>query len=323
MYLIHYHTFKIYSLRFIYHFHSYIYINMLYAIIRVFFFYVSMLIPRHYFNNIQYTMWPFFLSMWLFFFIFFFILYINRYFFITEELLLFSLSMVIFFVYKWFSDIIVESSMLGRYNRKIRSSIVFGFILFLVSEIMLFSGFFWSYFDRIFHISFSTYNMSNLNGFELLSWYKRPLWATLCLVTSGYIYNHAYYMLKIGCLIEFGLGYAGALWFAYLFLFIQYQEYIELSFTISDSIYCSLFFLLTGFHGMHVLIGMNFMIFASNPIAEKGECSTSRALGFGLSLIYWHFVDIIWIFLFFFIYVLNNWDFIYLIYDSNYLYYGL
>lgn len=205
---------------------------------------------------------------------------------------------------------IIESTFLGRYNKKIRASLVFGFFLFLLSEIMLFSGFFWSFFDRIFHLNVYTFSLSYLNGFEFIQWYNIPLVATLVLLTSGYILNVSYYYLRLGFFWYSNYLINATLILAYIFLALQFIEYTELTFSISDSVYSSLFFLLTGFHGMHVLVGTIFLAVSASRL-EESHFSTTRHLCFVLALIYWHFVDIIWLFLFLFIYYLNNYNVFY------------
>lgn len=277
---------------------------------------------RHYFNNIHYSKIPFYLSWKIFNLVFFFLLFLNKYTYVTSYILLWNLISFIFYLSNWFIDIYTESNILGRYTRKVRASLIFGFFLFLLSEIMLFSGFFWSFFDRIFHLSYATFNMSQLNGFETIIWYKTPLKATVLLLTSGYTLNYAYYMLRIGNATISIFFMHITLICAYLFLWLQLEEYSELTFTIADSVYASLFFLLTGFHGMHVLVGTIFIIYSLERLVTKNQLNTKH-INFGLALIYWHFVDIIWIFLFIFIYMLNSWDFIFLVKKLNYIYYIL
>lgn len=270
---------------------------------------------RHYFNNIHESYVPFSLCIRVFCLILFFVLYLNKYMYLMLELITFFLISVVLHVLRWFAYLTLESTLLGRYTRKVRSALIFGFVLFLLSEIMLFAGFFWTFFDRIFHLAYVTFNMSQLNGFELIKWYKTPLIATIVLLTSGYILNYAYYLFR--CRISESAYFVDATWvLAILFLAIQMQEYQELTFTIADSVYSSLFFLLTGFHGVHVMVGTVFITYASKDLYKRNFTDTKH-IGFGIALIYWHFVDIIWIFLFLFIYMLNSWDFIYLVKKIN------
>jgi cytochrome c oxidase subunit 3 len=262
------------------------------------------MLHRHYFNNIEYTKWPFLIALWVFFFIYCLVLFLNKYLIIELPLLFFCFFIFVLNMYYWFYDMLIESFYLGRYNRKIRSSIVFGFFLFLVSEIMLFSGFFWSFFDRIFHITVSTFGTTTLNGIERIQWSNIPLIATLVLVSSGYLVNVSYYYFRFQSYhsIPYILS---TIVLAYFFLLLQVQEYIELNFNISDSVYSSLFFLLTGFHGVHVLVGTLFLCVAFDRIYTF-QYNSNRHLFLGVALIYWHFVDIIWIFLFIFVYLLTH-----------------
>lgn len=281
------------------------------------------MINRHYFNNIEYTKWPFFISIWVFFFIYFFILFINKYLFVTIYILLFILCIFSINIFYWFFDITIESSYLGRYNRKIRSSILFGFFLFLASEVMLFAGFFWAYFDRVFHLNVSNFCLSYFYGIEIIHWYNIPMYATFVLLTSGYLLNISYYYLRFGDILTFEIYSYITILLSYYFLMLQLEEYKELTFTISDGVYCSLFFLLTGFHGMHVLVGSIFLTISfDNIISSTMWLKTNiRHIGFSLALIYWHFVDVIWIFLFIFIYVINNKSLLVLS-TSDYIYYS-
>lgn len=281
---------------------------------------VNPILSRHYFNNIHYSSIPFFLAFKVFSLMFFFVLFLNKFTYIDDIFLLINLLGVVFYLVKWFSDIITESTFIGRYTRKVRASIIFGFFLFLLSEIMLFSGFFWSFFDRIFHLTYSTFNMSQLNGFELIVWYKTPLKATILLLTSGYTLNYAYYLLKVRSYSHSIIYTLITIICAYSFIILQFQEYNELTFTITDGTYASLFFLLTGFHGMHVIVGTVFLIYSLERLTSLHFTNTKH-IGFGIGLIYWHFVDIIWIFLFLFIYVLNSWDFIFLVKKLNHILY--
>jgi heme/copper-type cytochrome/quinol oxidase subunit 3 len=263
-----------------------------------------LLFPRHYFNNIEYTKWPFLIGIWVFFFVYYFLLFLNKYLIAEWYLFFFCLIVFIFNMYYWFLDMIIESVFLGRYNRKIRSSIVFGFFLFLVSEIMLFSGFFWTFFDRLFHLNAYTFGVSTFNGLERIQWYNVPLIATIILLSSGYLVNVSYYYLRYGSFHSY-LYLVLSILLAFMFLVLQLLEYTELHFTISDSVYSSVFYLLTGFHGVHVLVGTFFLCVSLDRLSDL-EYNSNRHLFFGLSIIYWHFVDIIWIFLFIFVYFLSH-----------------
>jgi len=259
---------------------------------------------NHYYNDIPYTMWPFYLSFSLLLLLFSFILFINKF---EYGLLMLqnAIIMVTYFTYLWFKDMVIESTYLGKYNRKLRATLVAGFMIFLSNEVMLFGGFFWAYFDRIFHPSAFTGSNSMPLGMERFLWYKKPLYATLLLLFSSIVFNRANFCMKWGSW-SFALFYSSfGIILGYIFLFIQIGEYMHLSFSISDSVYASCFYLLTGFHGFHVTIGLIFLNIQHERLANW-HFTKERHLGYSMAMIYWHFVDIVWIFLFIFVYCFND-----------------
>ncbi len=267
----------------------------------------------HYYNEIPYTRWPAYICIGLFYGIFFGLLSWNG----TNNVGIFSLisfGLMIFAVMLWFFDLLNESMIFGKYNRKLRSVIVAGFMLFLVSEIFLFGGFFRAFFDRFFHTPAMVGGNSVPMGLEIFVWYKKPLYATLILLFSAIAFNGASYCMKWGSW-TYAVAYSSfGLILGLIFLVIQVNEYKHLTFNITDTVYGSCFYLLTGFHGFHVLVGMIFLTIQHERLVSW-QFSRERHLGYSLAMIYWHFVDIVWIFLFIFVYVLNTMgytDFIYI-----------
>jgi cytochrome c oxidase subunit 3 len=257
----------------------------------------------HYYNDVPYTRWPFYACGFIFLFLFYGVLYINKYDF-TGYFVVISFILFAYNVFGWFNDMLKESMVFGKYNKKVRKTLAAGFILFLVSETLLFSGFFWTYFDRFFHPSAFLGNRSVPYGLEMAIWYKKPLIATLILIASGYIGNCAHYWMKMKDWHVAMFYSIFCILFGYLFLVMQLEEYMHLLFDISDSVFGSAFYLLTGFHGLHVIVGMLLLNFQHDRLYYY-HFSQERNLGYGLALIYWHFVDIIWILLYVSIYVLN------------------
>lgn len=268
---------------------------------------------RHYFNNILYTPWPFCIGICLFMFVFLTLLMLNKYFFFRVDV---SLLVLYFFfhlmceaILAWGKDVVRESYS-GKYTKKLRSALLFGFLLFLASEAMLFGSIFWVYFDRLFHLSYVTGFLSVPTNVESIRWFKEPLYATVVLLASGWSSNYAYYLfqlknvnaLKKAYFFSFLTNFLGC-----IFLYIQYLEYTHLSFTISDTVYCSVFYTLTGFHGIHVILG-NFFLFIQYRL--KFYYIDNKVFGLGFAVLYWHFVDIIWIFLFYTLYYFNNIDYL-------------
>jgi cytochrome c oxidase subunit 3 len=249
-------------------------------------------------------MWPYNICIALFFVLFYGVLAFNKYDYMGI-LSISSLITMIFWITMWFKDILTESMIFGKYNRKLRSVIVAGFMLFLVSEVFLFGGFFWAFFDRFFHTPVVLGGSSIPLGFEVLIWYKKPLYATLILLFSAIAFNGANYSMKWGSWTFAVIYSTFGLILGLIFLIIQVSEYKHLTFSITDSVFGSCFYLLTGFHGCHVVIGMIFLTIQHERLVSW-QFSRERHLGYSLAMIYWHFVDIVRIFLFFFIYVFNN-----------------
>lgn len=266
----------------------------------------------HYYNEIPYTRWPTYICVTLFYVIFYGLLSLNGIAYVGI-LSLISLILMIFSVMLWFFDLLNESVMFGKYNRKLRSVIVAGFMLFLASEVLLFGGFFWAFFDRFFHTPAIVGGNSVPMGIELFVWYKKPLYATLILLFSAITFNGASYCMKWGSWTYAVVYSTFGLLLGLIFLIIQVNEYKHLAFSITDTVYGSCFYLLTGFHGFHVMVGMIFLTIQHERLVSW-QFSRERHLGYSLAMIYWHFVDIVWIFLFIFVYVLNTvgfQDFIY------------
>lgn len=264
--------------------------------------------PTHYFNDIAYTRWPFFLCMATFFVLFYFLMALKR-FTIAIPLSFVAFGLLGYYVFCWFSDMILESLIFGRYNRKVRAAISYGFMLFLVSEVFIFSGFFWAYFDRLFDPSVLTGGSSLPYGLEPLFKSFKPIYATLLLVVSGYFANWGIYYTHLGSLVQaYSYAYISVL-FGAMFLLVQISEYNSLLFTIADSVYASCFYFLTGFHGIHVTIGLLFLAIQQDRM-YRCQFNKTRLQGYRLAVIYWHFVDYIWIFLFLSVYLVN-WNYSY------------
>lgn len=268
---------------------------------------------RHYYNNILFTPWPFGIGVCLFHVIYLTILFCNKYFFHGS---MFTLCSIFFFVYlifeivlAWCKEIVYESFS-GKYTIKLRAALLYGFLLFLVSEAMLFGCIFWAYFDRIFHLSYVTGFLSVPTTVEIVRWYKEPLYATIVLLASGWTCNSAYYFFQLKTTESLIKAYIYSFITNFLgcaFLYIQYIEYTHLQFTISDTVYCSVFYALTGFHGIHVIVG-NLLLYIQFRL--KFSYFDNKVQGLGFAVLYWHFVDIIWIFLFISVYFFNNIDYL-------------
>jgi len=210
----------------------------------------------------------------------------------------------------WFNDFLTEATFLGFHTNRVQINLKIGFILFLLSEVMLFFSFFW----RLFH---SRINPSSFigaiwppKGIIPLSIVSIPLLNTVLLISSG-IYltlRHRCFVTKstisdqITRRLSVFFRRLRTLSSGFLFLILQRYEYIHALFDISDSIYASTFYMLTGLHGFHVFFGLFFLIIRFSRFFFY-HFPTKHALHLECSIWYWHFVDIIWIILFLFVYI--------------------
>lgn len=204
-------------------------------------------------------------------------------------------------IVQWWRDIIREGTFLGHHTSYVTKGLRWGIILFITSEIIFFFAFFWAFFHRRLAptpdlgCSWPPTGISPLNPFSV------PLLNTAVLLASGVTVTWAHHRLveqsrqrTIQALIlTVSLG-------AY-FTFLQAGEYIEASFSIADSIYGATFFVATGFHGLHVLIGSSFLFICLIRTLFM-HFSNGHHFGFEAAAWYWHFVDVVWIFLYLCIY---------------------
>lgn len=272
---------------------------------------------KHPFHVISISPWPFFFSFSCFNLILSFLCYIKH----IPTIFFFSISLIsfIFFIVQWFYDIIIEATFEGRHTSYVRQSIKFAFFLFIVSEIMFFFSFFWAFF----YSSVSpTYNIGGWPpiGIHIINPYKLPLINTLLLLISGACLTCSHFALLVNKkLIKKVIGVVYTeyknnnriiilnfllltIFLGLLFLLTQAYEYIHASFTISDSIYGSVFYMCTGLHGLHVLVGLIFLIVCYFRFFFY-HFTSKHHIGYELAIWYWHFVDVVWIFLYFSIYI--------------------
>jgi cytochrome c oxidase subunit 3 len=195
---------------------------------------------------------------------------------------------------RWFRAISIERRN-GFHTKAVRRGLRLGFALFIVSEVMLFFAFFWTYFHVSIIVSPELGSWPPV-GVEIINPLNLPLANTLLLLFSGWTLHCAHLNVlakKPPCFwfhLTMGLGW--------LFILTQAYEYVMAGFTLSTTVYGSIFFFLTGLHGMHVLIGLVFLIFALRSVRRNSQDNTLL----DLAAWYWHFVDIVWLVLFISVY---------------------
>nr|QAU54078.1 cytochrome c oxidase subunit III [Eoacmaea sp. AORI_YK\ len=214
--------------------------------------------------------------------------------------LLTGLMMMSLTMFLWWRDVCRES-LAGFHTKIVQSGLRLGMVLFIVSEVCFFFAFFWSYFHSSLSVTFELGLQWPPVGVVAISPSGVPLLNTVILLTSGLSVTWAHYGIIRGSFFETFLGLALAVILGFYFIFIQLFEYKEASFTISDSVYGSVFFVATGFHGLHVLIGSIFLLVMVLRLYLH-HFSTGHHFGFEAACWYWHFVDVVWLFLYIFVY---------------------
>ena len=230
----------------------------------------------------------------------------------------------------WFGAVIRES-VSGSYNRQVDVSFRMGMIWFIFSEVMFFAAFFGAlYYARNFSVpwiggaghgvmthallwndfdpAWPSNGPAQVGGsFQIMSAWGLPLINTLLLLTSGITLTIAHHALKAGQRGKVLLWLGLTVLLGAVFLFFQVEEYIhaytELNLTLGSGIYGSTFFMLTGFHGAHVTLGAIMLTVIWFRVL-KGHFSADSHFGFEAVAWYWHFVDVVWLLLFLFVYVL-------------------
>ena len=220
-----------------------------------------------------------------------------------------GLLIILYVMYAWWHDVIREGKE-GHHTRVVDLHLRYGMIFFIASEVMFFVAWFWAYFDiALFPNELIQYDRVALTGgvwppkgIETFDPWHLPLLNTLILLTSGTTVTWAHHALlhddreglKWGLVLTVVLGL--------LFTTCQVYEYSHAVFPFAGSIYGSTFFMATGFHGFHVIVGTIFLAICLIR-ALKGQFTPKAHFGFEAAAWYWHFVDVVWLFLFACIYV--------------------
>jgi cytochrome c oxidase subunit 3 len=256
----------------------------------------------HFWHIVTLSPWPFMLSMFLASVPLGMVCYMQGY---VHGLSLLYLGMITTSVilYFWFRDIILESTYEGYHTKQVQKNIYISFSWFIFSEVMLFVAFFWAFFHS------SLFPTVELNmswppvGFKdlIIAPLDIPLVNTLLLLLSGATLTFAHYCLKEYYIRFSLLALIWTILIATLFIFFQGFEYYNSAFDISDSVYGSTFFLCTGLHGFHVIVGNTALIITLFRV-YFGHFSRGHHIGFELAAWYWHFVDVVWLFLYIIIY---------------------
>lgn len=219
----------------------------------------------------------------------------------ADVLAVISLICLVYVAIVWWRDVLRESVYQGHHTKSVQKGIMYGMILFIVSEIMLFAGFFWAFGHSSLAPTIDIAGVWPPRGIEILDPFGIPFLNTLILLTSGASVTWAHYAILLGSTRETQTGLLITVILASIFTAFQGFEYATAGFTISDSVYGSCFYMLTGLHGAHVIVGTIFLTVCLIR-AAYGELRPDHHLGFELAAMYWHFVDVVWLLLFIVVY---------------------
>jgi len=270
---------------------------------------LKFLIKNNKYNNHPYHIvdpspWPFFtsISAWttLLGIIMYMHFYKHGFFLLTFGLFSLGISSA-----SWWRDIIREATFEGQHSSFVVKGLKMGMILFIVSEAMLFFAFFWAYFHSSLNPTIELGNIWPPRGWDArftLNPFHVPLLNTFVLLNSGLFVTWAHYALLGGLRQQTINALLYTIILAIFFTFLQAFEYRNAQFNISDSVYGSVFYMTTGLHGFHVIVGSAFLIVCLIRLINW-HFTINRHVGLESAIWYWHFVDVVWIFVFFFIYL--------------------
>lgn len=217
------------------------------------------------------------------------------------SLILIGLMVILLTMLQWWRDISKEGAFQGLHTSVVELGLRWGIVLFIVSEVFFFVSFFWAFFhsrlapDPEIGACWPPQGIRPFNPFQV------PLLNTLVLLSSGVRVTWAHHALIRGNHSSYVIGLVVTVLLGAYFTSLQALEYYEATFRISDRVYGSTFFVATGFHGLHVLVGTRFLLVCIIR-GLKYEFSSNHHFGFEAAAWYWHFVDVVWLFLYLWLY---------------------
>jgi cytochrome c oxidase subunit 3 len=210
-------------------------------------------------------------------------------------------SMILYTMFVWWRDVIREATFEGHHTSVVQVGLRYGMLLFITSEVMFFLAFFWAFFHSSLVPTVELGNVWPPKGIEVLNPWEVPLLNTAILLLSGVTVTWSHHSIISGRLQQATTSLILTILLALAFTGLQAMEYMESSFTIADGVYGSTFFVATGFHGIHVIVGTCFLTVCLFRMMRY-HFTREHHFGFEAATWYWHFVDVVWLFLFVSIY---------------------
>jgi cytochrome c oxidase subunit 3 len=212
-------------------------------------------------------------------------------------LMLAGLAGVLYGMFRWWQDVVREGERDGHHTAVVRIGLRYGMALFILSEVMFFAAFFWAFFNASLFPTeaigkvWPPANIKTFNAWDL------PFLNTLILLISGVTVTWAHHALIDNNRRDLVRGLALTIALGVTFTAVQAYEYSHAAFGFTEGIYPTTFYMATGFHGFHVIVGTTFLIVCLVR-AMKGHFKPDHHVGFEAAAWYWHFVDVVWLFLF-------------------------
>jgi cytochrome c oxidase subunit 3 len=220
-----------------------------------------------------------------------------------------GLGVIFYCMYGWWRDVVNESNNGADHTSTVQHGLRIGVALFIASEVMFFFGFFWAYFNAsIPFLSVAASPVWPPEGIVPLDAWHLPFINTMILLTSGATVTYAHHQLQKGNHARCADGLFLTIALGMIFTATQAYEYAHATFGFTEGIYSSTFYLATGFHGFHVIVGTIFLAVCYGR-CKVGHFTPEQHVGFEAAAWYWHFVDVVWLFLFCAVYWWGGFDY--------------
>lgn len=215
--------------------------------------------------------------------------------------ILLSIITILYSMTLWFKDVIAESTLLGDHTQAVKRGLTQGFLLFVVSEILIFASLFWAYLHSALNPVIEIGMAWPPAGIEAIAADELPLLNTIVLLASGVTITYAHHALINRDRKNTLLGFIYSTLLIILFVIFQGLEYIYAPFTIADGVYGSTFFSLTGLHGIHMIMLIIMLMICTWRVYNYDFTNTSH-VGGEATILYLHVLDIIWLFIYIIVY---------------------
>jgi len=219
-------------------------------------------------------------------------------------LMIAGLVLVVLTMALWWRDVVREAQIEHAHTEVVRHGLRVGMALFIASEVMFFVAFFWAFFNAALGVNPTVEQWPPANIEPMHTW-TLPFLNTVILLSSGLAVNWAHHAVRENHRGKIKLGLLVAVLLGAIFLGVQIYEYGEAAFSFKEGVYPTVFYMATGFHGFHVFVGVCFLTVCLVR-ATRGDFTPRQHVGFEAAAWYWHFVDVVWLFLFVWVYWWGN-----------------